>query len=225
MSNESTSTGTTDKHLLLARGKGLMRQFCVANSLPEPAIEEADTKSWPFGVCAYYRANVTTIAVSRCATVGYAGMQWSFPGHSVDRTPYGVLQHELGHHVDVLKSTKRDRYRGDFSIGMRQRSGESPITSYCPDDGEWFAEMFRLFVTNPDLLLQLRPRTHAQMVAHFRPVFHDTWRTRLAGAPDRTILSIERKLAPRPPVRPRAKPAQGAVEQQSMFGAGAGMRL
>lgn len=183
------------KRSMFERGKALMARFCAANDLAVPAIEEADPKRWPFGVCAYYRDHVTTIAIDKCAGIGTAGMQWSFPGHSVDRTPYGVVQHELGHHADWLSSTKRGRYYGDFSIALRARSGEAPLTSYCPNDAEWFAEMFRLFVTNPDLLARLRPRTHAELSTRFRPVFEDSWRARLTGAPDRTVRSIERKLS------------------------------
>lgn len=207
------------KPSLLDRGKDLMARFCAANDLPAPAMVEADPKRWAFGVCAYYRRDVITISVQHCAAIGYAGMQWSFPGHSVDRTPYGVVQHELGHHVDLLSSTRRGAYFGDFSIAMRERAGELPLTSYCPNDAEWFAEMFRLFVTNPDLLAKLRPRTHAEMVERWKPVFEDTWRERLAGAPDRTILSIERKLAPKPPARPRAprKEADHAGDQHPLL--------
>lgn len=201
------------KRSLLDRGKVLMERFCAANGLPVPAITEADPKRWPFGVCAYYRDHVTTIAIEKCAAIGYAGMQWSFPGHSVDRTPYGVLQHELGHHADMLRSTRKGRYYGDFSIQMRERCGEAPLTSYCPNDAEWFAEMFRLFVTNPDLLAQLRPRTHADLLQHFKPVFTDSWRERLAGAPDRTITSIERKLTE----KPRARRAPQVAPQQQLL--------
>lgn len=185
------------KASMFARGKALMERFCAANEMPVPAVAAADPKDWRLGTCAYYRANVVHIVVDKCAAVGYAGMQWSFPGHSVDRTPYGVIAHELGHHADVLKSTKVGRYYGNFSIEMRAVCGEAPLTSYCPDDAEWFAEMFRLFVTNPDLLAKLRPITHENLCAHFRPVFEDSWRERLQGAPDRTLLSIERKLAPK----------------------------
>lgn len=208
------------KQSMLARGKDLMARFCAANELPEPAVEEADPKGWAFGVCAYYRSNLTTINVQACASIGFAGMQWSFPGHSVDRTPYGVLQHELGHHVDLLNAvTRRGRYWSDFSIRMRESAGELPLTSYCPDDAEWFAEMFRLFVTNPDLLSKLRPRTHAEMLARFKPVFEDSWRERLQGAPDRTILSIERKLAPKRPMRQPAikKVNDHASDQHSLL--------
>lgn len=200
------------KQSMLARGQDLMARFCAANELQVPRVVTVDPRTWAFGVCAYYRSAEIHLCVEKCAAVGDAGMQWSFPGHSVDRTPYGVIAHELGHHVDMAHSTKRDRYRGDFSIGMRALSGEDPLTSYCPDDGEWFAEMFRLFATNPDLLRHLRPRTHAALAARFKPVFADTWRERLAGAPDRTILSIERKLAAKPPVRQR--PARAAAASQ-----------
>lgn len=209
-----------DKRSLLERGQDLVARFCAANELPAPAVAEADPKGWAFGVCAYYRKGVTTINVQACAAIGTAGMQWSFPGHSVDRTPYGVLAHELGHHVDLLNAfTRRGPYWSDFSIRMRDRVGDDPLTSYCPDDAEWFAEMFRLFVTNPDLLRCLRPRTHAAMLEHFKPVFEDTWRERLVGAPDRTILSIERKLAPKPPARPRVpkKEATHASDQHSLL--------
>lgn len=197
------------KASMLARGKELAARFCAANGLSEPAVEEVAYKDWKFGVCAYYRRSVTTICVQRCAAIGTAGMQWSYPGYTVDRTPYGVVQHELGHHVDWLLSDRKGPYFGDFSIAMRRRAGEEPITTYCPNDAEWFAEMFRLFVTNPDLLLQLRPRTHAEMAARFKPVFEDSWRERLAGAPDRTILAAERKIEAMP-----ARP--GATKKESI---------
>lgn len=182
------------KQSMLDRGKKLATRFCDVNGFEAPAVEEVPVDKWRFSVCAYYRANVTTICVAKCSGVGFAGMQWSFPGYAVDRTPYGVVQHELGHHVDVVMSDRVGPYFGDFSQGMRKRSGEAPITTYCPNDGEWFAEMFRVFVTNPDLLLQLRPRTHAEMMKRLAPVFTDTWRERLDGAPDRTLLAAQRKV-------------------------------
>lgn len=187
-------SGYPSKDALLQQGQDVVAAFCQLNDLPAPGLEQVDTKNWQFGVCAYYRRNVTNICVSRCASIGTVGRQWSYPGYTVDRTPYGVLQHEFGHHVDVIRSTKRGPYFGDFSIGLRGNSGEKEITSYCPNDAEWFAEMFRLFVTNPDLLKQLRPRTHRELSAVFKPVFEDSWRDRLKGAPDRTIAAVERKL-------------------------------
>ena len=184
-----------DKRTLLVSGRFLSDAFCTINHLAVPAVREVDAKDWKFDACAYYRKDVTTICVTRCAAIGVAGMAWSYPGYTVDRTPYGVLQHELGHHADYVKSTRKGPYYGDFSVVMRTDVDEKPITSYCPNDAEWFAEMFRLFVTNPDLLAKTRPGTHAAMREHFTPVFNDSWRDRLTAAPERTIAAIERKLA------------------------------
>jgi hypothetical protein len=105
------------------------------------------------------------------------------------------VQHELGHHVDVLRAA-RDRTGATSASACAARSGEKAITSYCPNDAEWFAEMFRVFVTNPDLLRLVRPRTYRELVGRrrFKPVFTDTWRDRLQGAPARTITAAERHV-------------------------------
>lgn len=184
----------TAKLELLANGEKVTVAFCAANGLPLPTITKASAQQWFVSACAYYRANVINICVDRCAAIGTAGRQWSYPGYTVDRTPYGVLQHELGHHADVLRSAKRGPYFGDYSVNVRGCSGEEPLTSYCPNDAEWFAEMFRLFVTNPDLLQQVRPRTHRELRACFEPVFSDCWRDRLRNAPARTLAAAERKV-------------------------------
>jgi len=171
-----------------------MREFCNVNSMRVPDIQEQDPARWAFNTCAYYRPTYIAICVSRCSPIGTAGRSWSYPGYTVDRTPYGVIQHELGHHADVLKGNRRGSYWSDFSAVLRGRSGEKQITSYAPNDAEWFAEMFRVFVTNPDLLRLLRPRTHRELVSCFKPVFSDTWRDRLVGAPARTIELAERRI-------------------------------
>lgn len=179
---------------MFERGTALMAKFCETNGLPAPRVEQVPPADWMFGVCAYYRAGQTNICVPKCAAVGVAGRAWSYPGYTVDRTPYGVVQHELGHHVDVLRSTRKGNYHGDFGLRVREVAGEKPITSYCPDDAEWFAEMFRVFVTNPDLLRLVRPRTHRELATCFKPVFEDTWRDRLMNAPARTILAAEHQI-------------------------------
>ena len=179
---------------LLEQGKLVMAEFCTLNNVFQPAIRQHTPETWSFGVCAYYRAGVTNICVSRCAAVGTAGRQWSYPGYTVDRTPYGVLQHELGHHVDVQRGSRRASYWSDFSKAIREQSGETPITSYCPNDAEWFAEMFRVFVTNPDLLRLVRPRTFRELRFHFTPVFSDSWSDRLRDAPERTRRAAERQI-------------------------------
>jgi hypothetical protein len=180
---------------MLERGGALLKRFCAANGLQAPPIVTVPRSTWAFDACAYYRPVEIHICVEKCAAIGTAGRQWSFPGHSVDRTPYGVIAHELGHHADWSRSARKGRYYGDFSIAMRARCDEAPLTSYCPNDAEWFAEMFRLFVTNPDLLHRLRPNAYWYLLgAGFKPVFDDPWYSRLAEAPERTIAVIARKL-------------------------------
>lgn len=194
------------KEELLLRGQTLVEDFCRLNGIEAPGLELIASKDWKFSVCAYYRPSTTRICLAKCAAVGHAGMAWSYPGYTVDRTPYGVLAHELGHHIDVVKSVVKRAYFGDFSLNIQKASGEAAISSYCPNPAEWFAEMFRVFATNPDLLRLLRPRTHQLLRDHFQPVFHDTWRDRLASAPDRTIAAAARKTESS--IHPSHGPAQ-----------------
>lgn len=184
----------TDRETLFTMGVRVMAEFCNINSIFTPEVRKVNPNGWPYSTCAYYRPSYMAICVQRCAWIGTAGRAWSFPGYTVDRTPYGVLQHEFGHHVDVLRGENRRAYWSEFSKAVREASGEKPITSYCPNDAEWFAEMFRVYVTNPDLLLQVRPRTHRELRRCFEPVFRDTWRDRLQGAPARTITAAERHI-------------------------------
>jgi hypothetical protein len=132
-------------------GEILVKRWCNLNQVAPPVIIEEDTSF--FGTCAYYRNNVIHISVKRCAHIGTGGPAWSFPGYVIDRTPYGVLAHELGHHVDRAHGAKS----GTISAQLRRETGEDAITSYAANTNEWFAEIFRLFVTNPGLLAELRP--------------------------------------------------------------------
>lgn len=177
-----------------------MEEFCKLNpKLAVPKFELQSREEWYFpDNCAYYRekcgirmclpltANVATEPIVR---------NWNWPGNTTDRTPYGVIAHELGHHADVCSSIRRGGYTGNFSIEMRLVSGEKPITSYCPNDGEWFAEMFRLFVTNAALLKALRPKTYDLMVKRWRRVGSDDWEKELGGnCPVRIVENLRKKI-------------------------------
>jgi len=184
-----------NKQELLARGESLMQTFCVLNKLEAPRLEIVPKGDWEFqGTCAYYRPSYIKLCVERCAAIGVAGMAWSFPGYSVDRTPFGVVAHELGHHVDIVRSGRTQGYRGTFSIQLRKTSGEERLTSYCPNDAEWFAEMFRLFVTNPNLLKIVRPKTYALIRELYTPAVEGTWEEVLADAPERTREACRKKV-------------------------------
>lgn len=182
------------RHELLHEGIGALRMFCILNKLEIPQVIIVSREDWAFDVCAYYRPTYIKICVERCAEIGRAGMQWSYPGNTVDRTPFGVIAHELGHHADYTKSTVKDRYFGDYSVLTRKASGEEKLTNYCPNDAEWFAEMFRLFVTNPDLLRILRPKTYALLRESFYPITNKDWQTVLRHAPERTMVAAVNKV-------------------------------
>lgn len=153
----AVSPASTKRELFDA-GKRRIAKWCALNDVEMPEVRESGDPA-QFGVCAYYRSGVIHILVKKCAAVGTAGRQWSYPGYIVDRTPYGVLAHELGHHVEQAHGATG----GILAATWRVETGEDPITSYCPNDNEWFGEMFRLFVTNPDLLHMIRPRTFRRL--------------------------------------------------------------
>lgn len=187
------------------QGRVLLAAFCDENSLPPPPVVEADPSAWRVLACAYYReVPGIVINIGACASIGRGGRAWSYPGYIIDRTPYGVLQHELGHYVDLriasiqYPGAPRGNYWAATSRKVKEASGEKPLTGYAAvDDAEWFAEAFRLFVTNPDLLLQIRPRTHREFRAlGLKPVIAKDWRTVLEtpAAPARTIAMAARRV-------------------------------
>jgi hypothetical protein len=181
---------TPSKRQLFVLGQLAIERWCDANNVPRPRVEESGDPTM-FGTCAYYRDNVIYIAVDACAAVGMAGRAWSYPGYVVDRTPFGVLAHELGHHVERAHGAAG----GIFASRWRQETNEAPITSYAPNVNEWFAEIFRLFVTNPNLLEQLRPGMFVRLLARWpQRIEPRTWSHVLAGA-DRQIRAAENKIA------------------------------
>lgn len=74
------------------------------------------------------------------------------------------------------------------------RRSEEPITSYSPNVQEWFAEMFRLFVTNPDLLMMIRPMTYRDFIERWpNKAEKRAWREVLFEA-NRQISAAEKKI-------------------------------
>jgi len=167
---------------LVEKGKSHILYWCEINSVTPPEIYIRWCDPLPDS-CAFYHNKKIFIWPNSCSSVSSHPRQWSHPGYVVDRTPYGVLAHELGHHVDV------------YAAAWRIKTGEAKITNYCPNDDEWFAEIFRLFVTNPHLLHLLRPKVFQLMVTRW-PKLAETrpWEIVLAGA-DRWISAAQNKIA------------------------------
>lgn len=183
---------------LVERGIELARRFCIQNAVPVPTIQVLESDSdrrrarMPSGSCGLYTRGQIYVDVRACAWIGTGGPAWSYPGYVIDRTPFGVIQHELGHYVDDVVS---ERMTGIlYSNEVRRGSREERLTNYAPNDQEWFAEMFRLFVTNPALLKKLRPRTWALLDQRWRPVERRSWSLVLKNAPARTQEQVLRKV-------------------------------
>jgi len=189
------------RETLYAEGLALLTRWCVLNGVEAPEVKAWYTDA-PFDACAYYRHGLINIWPKECSTVGTSPRQWSYPGYVVDRTPYGVLQHELGHHVDEAYN-----YRGGtYSSAWREETGEAPLTGYHTNDMEWFAEHFRLFVTNPDLLEKLRPKTWKKLAMKW-PMRAEMrrWEEVLSGAHERWRQAAINKI------QAAKRPSQGAL--------------
>lgn len=197
------------KEELFHAGVVLTKSFCTQNSLSSPTIKRltAEDRAYHLGTCAFYRPYTISIMVEKCAARGLGGASWSCPGYAVDRTPYGVLQHELGHHVDTLKTgevTTQNLMEKLFSKQIYDQSKEEPLTKYLGTDKraatffmEWFAENFRLYVTNPDLSLKLRPKFYVAMFcAGLYPVVEGGWEEVLKrnDAPARNIEQARKNV-------------------------------
>ena len=193
---------------LLARGSELIERFCDSNGVPCPEVHLVPSDKWNFDVCAFYRPDIPvnrkwtapgiSVCLPKCTRPCGEAMsrQWSWPGSVIDRTPYGVLAHELGHHCDWLAGEQKGSYFSEYGMNLVKEAGEKPITGYCEILAEHFAESFRLFVTNPTLLSQLRPKTHRLLRERWHPVAANIWRRALLpGCSERVIKSLLNKGA------------------------------
>jgi hypothetical protein len=91
---------------------------------------------------------------------------YSFPGHKTDRTPAGVLAHEIGHHVGRV--CRFDSSMSWFSVWVMTK----PVTSYEPTEEEAFAETMRIFILNPGLLSRGAPRRFYYLIDRgLKPLF------------------------------------------------------
>lgn len=136
----------------------LIRFLEVNPQLSAPVVEELESgRYFEFAKnrkhVGWYRVPKITIFPSLCTKPG-TGYSW--PGHISDRTVLGVYAHELGHHAHFTRPDF-EQIRADFP---RKHS----ITGYEPNVDESFAETFRLFVLNPDLLKNGRSTRYEYML-------------------------------------------------------------
>lgn len=151
-------------------------------------------KTW-FGAHVVER-NVGAIVVNvkkcRVAT-RVPGWSWTFPGYKADLTPYGVVCHEFGHHVDFA-TNKNGRTLSKSKTWKRIVDNEEDVSSYEPNYCEAFAEAFRLFMTNPGMLREGRPERWEYFTAQlgFAPIHSKSWKVVLKHAHPRIIAAAEK---------------------------------
>lgn len=182
------STTEERKAALYERGVETASKFCQRNGFKLPTFHPMTSEDQQrfvrrLGTCGFYRHHQVTVAPALCAApAGPArSRMWSYPRYKIDRTPLGVVAHELGHYVDHMM--------GYPSGGMGCKA--RPISGYEPNASERFAETMRLFILNPNLLEEGSPERYkfCRQTLGLRPVTTSTWADRLrsAGAPDRFI--------------------------------------
>lgn len=189
-----------EKLELFSLGVERIREFCEVNKLTIPEIKIVPKDRYEFEPCAYYRPYCINVCLEKCAfpATETTYRNWNWPGNTVDREPFGVLCHELGHYIDYDFSEDKSSYYGNFSKDFHKYIEESCISTYGNDSAhEWFAEMFRLYVTNSALLKKLKPKTYKKMKEYFVSVSNGNWRTEIMSwktPPLKIERSIERKI-------------------------------
>jgi hypothetical protein len=155
---------TLTKDELYDLGLEITARFVQANGMGGPRFRRMRLVDKPRGSygCGYYSelSKMVVVDADACAVPARGVMRsWSFPGYSVDRTPVGVLAHEVGHYIDHMWNFPSSLF--DFSAPTIKRE---VVSSYEPNATERFAETMRLFITNPALLEHWRPERYRYLV-------------------------------------------------------------
>jgi hypothetical protein len=174
-----------DKRAAYEAAKILCVELLDANSLSHPTFDEdyLGRRGWAhYGL---YRCKRKLLCVNVRASklpVKTPGFAWSYTGYKADLTAPGVTAHELGHHIWNVMRVDEDAFAEAIE-------GERAVSSYEPITEESFAEACKLFVLNPDLLRQGRPKRYEffTVALGLAPVVTETWDEILIHAHDRLI--------------------------------------
>lgn len=122
------------------------------------------------------------------------GFAWSFTGFKADLTAPGILAHETGHHIhheiDKKIDYKHRRIMLDCLRGLAK--AEAAVSGYEPNPYEVMAEACRLFILNPVLLAEGRPKRYAFLIGlGLKPLHNVPWRDVLKHAHPRLVKAAE----------------------------------
>jgi len=151
LSDLSINPNTITKEKLKETSFELLTEFILNNN----DIETPKICIKKINAAGYYIIKSKIIEINNITTspVKTPGYKWSFPGYKADMTFMGILCHEFGHHIYYTKKIKSKEYK----LYLEK---EINVSSYEPNIDEKFAEAFKLFLTNPDLLKKGRPKRY-----------------------------------------------------------------
>lgn len=136
----------------------------------------------------YWNGNLFVNVKKSRVPVKTPGFQWSFTGFKADLTAPGILAHETGHHAHFSKFDTREL----LGALRKVASEEAQVSSYEPNVYEVFAEAMRLFILNPNLLREGRPKRFKLITdLGLRPLHDVDWHKVLEHAHPKLIAAAE----------------------------------
>lgn len=182
-----------DRILSYKEGTNLARDFLVENSLsvPEYFDHVPHDKKEKFGYYDRYRQRIF-VNLLKCKepeldfSKNYNYTCWKF-----DITPVGVICKQTGYHIDQIH---------DFPSKKKEWTSikESPVFIKENDPSEDFSDCVRLFICNPDLLKNGRPKRYEYFrdVLNLRKVVDLPWKIILKNCPDDAIQATIKWIKP-----------------------------
>lgn len=186
------------KRQLCEMSINLIDKFCELNNIPKPKFDidwETGTTQTEGIACGHFTfgTDVLHLQPNRCANPN-PNRDW--PGFFYDRTCYGVMCHEFAHYVDNLSPSLFNVKL--ISTELRQISNEPSFNKDPKDDYEYFADVFKLFVTNPDLLRITRPSVFKLLTETYKlsPIILEDYKTVLNkfSAPNKIFERIDLEI-------------------------------
>lgn len=107
---------------------------------------------------------------------------WSYPGYKADRTVHGVLAHEVGHYIWMLRVADFAQRRLEWNL-LIDRSQD--VSGLKDGEEDRFAETMRLYILNPTLLRDavMSRWEFLQRTLQLQPSVTRHWKDVLAGSP------------------------------------------
>jgi hypothetical protein len=157
-----STTPWVSKHAGFGGAVALGRAFIAAQDLIQPDMADSprlkSTGLYTWRTLQDPGRVLVNVAVTATVVNHPTTMRQSRPGWRIDRTVYGVVQHEIGHHV-WRYATRSAHHK--WRTVLRRIPKAARVSGYEPVPEEAFAETCRVFVLNPDLLkLALPGRYH-----------------------------------------------------------------